>query len=72
MARQQSAAPQGTFTKMTRSFTVTFHEQEQGVKIPTYAKNALIKGEVELHDPQDVIMVTVKVSKLFQKAAYMR
>ncbi len=54
--------PHGTFTKKIRKITVSLHDQEEGVDIPTYARNAIVRGQLQLDDAENILSVAVKVS----------
>ncbi|PSR78170.1 hypothetical protein PHLCEN_2v7502 [Hermanssonia centrifuga] len=53
--------PHGTFTKKIRKITVSLHDQEEGVDIPTYARNAIVRGQLQLDDAENILSVSVKL-----------
>lgn len=54
--------PSANLIKCFKDATVTFTEQEAGTGPPTYGRGAIVRGEVGLTCPENILEVTVKVS----------
>lgn len=70
VAHPQAPPSTGVFTKKTRSLTVSLNHQEHGATIPSYARHAVVSGEVHLEKRDSVQAVTVKVRASPSSAAY--
>lgn len=55
------AVPTGSYTRSNEFLQMTLKEQVDGLEIPTYGQRGLVKGEVTLRDPQNVVSVDLKV-----------
>ena len=62
VARQRNeSTATGTFVKKSGPITVVLSGQEDGVALPTYGRNGMIRGEILLDEETTVHSVTVKV-----------
>lgn len=50
-----------TLTRKMRKIIVTLRDQESDATMPTYARNSLVRGELELEREENIISVQVMV-----------
>lgn len=55
--------PTGVFVKKAGRTSIVLNEQEDGVRVPSYGRHAVVSGAVCLENPSIVEEVTVKVSE---------
>lgn len=53
--------PTGTYSRAGDNITLTLGEQIDGTKVPSYGRQALVKGGLVLNQPEDIVAVDVKV-----------
>ena len=53
---------EGTFTQKLKNITISLRGQEEGTSMPTYARNAFVRGELQIDGEENILSVAVKVS----------
>lgn len=59
-SRVAQPVPQGSFTTRTGNIIIILKEQEPKVTTPTFGRNAVIRGEVQVQE-ESVLLVSLKV-----------
>lgn len=57
----ERTVPTGTYTSANEHLQLTLKEQVDGVSIPSYGRQGLVKGELVPSDPGGIVSVDVKV-----------
>ena len=57
-----SSTPTATFVRQAGTVTVSLNDQEEGARIPTYGRRAVISGSICLERPENVLEVVAIVS----------
>jgi hypothetical protein len=60
-----SRQPASVYLKKSGSVTITLDEQEAGIAIPSYGRNALMHGCLALEVPENVLGVVAYVGRLY-------
>lgn len=53
--------PTGTYSRTDQNLTVILTEQVDGTKVPLYGRRGLVKGDLTLKRPEEIVSVDLKV-----------
>lgn len=51
----------GTYASADEHMRLTLEEQVDGAKVPSYGRHSMIKGELVISEPKEIVSVNIKV-----------